>query len=179
MTKAEIDNFLKSAYSKAEYELMFQKARNEELIFNLIWEMVMERADNQSWRLLWILDHATEKSNRFIFPILDKLYQQLLITNNESFIREGMKLILRCPINEEYAGKLLKRCIGWMNDRKKKMSSQTMGLEFFYRICLLYPEMIPELLAHIDNISEWATSAGYLHRLKIIRNQLEKKPARN
>lgn len=174
MTKNEIDNFLKSAYSKTGYELMFQKARDEELIFMLVWEMVLERADNQTWRLLWILDHATEKNNRFLFPILDSLYKRLLRTNNESFIREGMKLILRCPINEEYAGELLERCIGWMNDRKKKMSSQTMGLEFFYRMCLIYPEMGSELLAHIDNISEWTTSPGYIHRLKKIRKQLKK-----
>ncbi|HPR60185.1 MAG TPA: hypothetical protein PLF35_04520 [Prolixibacteraceae bacterium] len=174
MTKKEIDQFLTSAYSKAEYELMFEKARTDRQVFDTVWEMATERPDHQSWRLLWILDHATEKSNQFIFPILGQLYARLLKTNNESFIRQGMKLVLRCPIDEDFAGELLERCIVWMTDPKKKISSQCMGLEFFYRVCQIYPEMKSELLAYIENISEWAVSAGYKHRLKEIRKNLDK-----
>lgn len=179
MTKNDIDQFLKSAYSKSDYEFIFNRARTDKQVFDNVWQMAYERPDNESWRLLWILDHATEKDNRFIFPILDQLYQRLLKTNNESFIRQGMKLVLRCPVKEEYAGELLERCIVWMNDPKNKISSQAMGLEFFYRVCQIYPEMTPELLAYIDNIQEWAGSPGYKHYLKKVRKKLTKKPTQN
>jgi hypothetical protein len=173
MNISEIEDFLAGAYSKADYEILFKKATDDEAFFKTIWEMASQQPDHQSWRLLWILDHATEKSNRFIFPILEQLYQRVLKTTNESFIRQSMKLILRCPVNEDYAGELLERCVGWMTDPKLKISSQCMGLEFFYRVCKLYPEMKPELLAHIESIEEWATSAGYKHQLKEIRKQLQ------
>lgn len=175
MTKTEIEKFLSGAYSKADYEFLFKKASIDQPFFNTIFEMASEQPDHVSWRLLWILDHATEKSNRFIFPILDQLYQSVLKTTNESFIRQAMKLILRCPVVEDFAGELLERSVVWMTDPKLKISSQVMGLEFFYRVCQIYPEMKPELLAHIENIAEWATSAGYKHRLKEIGKQLQKK----
>ena len=174
MTCEEIEFFLTSAYSKAEYDLMFQRTAENFDLFLMIWEMAKGKPATDAWRLLWILDHATEKRNDFIFPILDEIYEIVLKTNNESFIRHAMKLILRCPINEEYAGELLDRCVKWMNDPKAKVSSQGLGLEFFYRVCQLYPEMAPELLAHMDEMLERHPSAGMKVRLRQIREQFEK-----
>lgn len=172
MTKQEIETFLKSAYSKAEYDLLFKQTAESLDLFMTVWEMAQEKPPKDAWRLLWILDHATEKRNDFIFPILDDLYLNVLKTDNESYIRQAMKLILRCPVNEEYAGELLNCCVKWMNDPKAKISSQGLGLEFFYQVCQLYPEMAPELIAHIDDIIERSPSAGYRVRLRKIRSEL-------
>ena len=173
MTREEIENFLNSAYSKAEYELMFRRTAEDHDLFSTLWEISREKPFKDAWRLLWILDHATEKRNNFIFPILDELYQNVLKTDNESYIRQAMKLILRCPVNEEYAGELLEKCVQWMTNPKAKISSQGLGLEFFYQVCRLYPEMAPELVAHIDDIMERSPSAGYKVRLRQIRQQLQ------
>ena len=138
----------------------------------MVWDIAREMPDEEAWRYLWILDHATEKNNIPLFPILDDLYKMVLKTENESVIRQTLKLILRCPVSEDYAGELLDRCVKWMNDPKAKISSQCLGLEFFYQCTLLYPEMAPELLAHIDDIMERTPSAGYKVRLKQIVVQL-------
>ncbi|MGF7138029.1 hypothetical protein [Roseimarinus sediminis] len=175
MTTTEIENFLYTAYSKAEYELMFQKTCQSRELFLTIWEMVRDRPPEKGWRLLWIMDHATEKDHRFILPILDELYQLVLRTKNESFIRHAMKLILRCPIDEEYAGALLERSIEWMNNARAKVSTQGLGLEFFYQVCLIYPELEGELLAHMDAMIERKPGAGMSVRIRQIREQLNKK----
>lgn len=172
-TQIEIENLLSSLYSKADYEVMFKRAAEERELFLLLWEIIKSKPESESWRMMWILDHGSEKNNRFILPILNEIYDRLLKSNNESFIRHAMKLILRCPINEDYAGELLDRCIGWMNDPKAKVSSQGLGLEFFYRVCQLYPEMKPELLAHIDEIEERSPSAGMKVMLREIRAKLD------
>jgi hypothetical protein len=171
-TRNEIELMLESVYSKADYEFLFKKAETNPEFFYMVWDIASEKPDDQSWRYLWILDHATEKNNTHLFPILDGLYKIVLKTNNESVIRQTMKLILRCPICEDYAGELLDRCVKWMNDPKAKISSQCLGLEFFFKTCQLYPEMASELLAHIDDIMERTPSAGYKVRLRQIRNQL-------
>jgi hypothetical protein len=174
MTRQEIETLLKAVYSTADYEYLFQMAEKEQDFFNTVWEMACEQPDSQSWRLLWILDHATEKRNDFIFPILDELYKRVLKTKNESYIRQTMKLILRCPILDEYASELIDRCIIWMNNPDAKISSQCLGLEFFFQTCQLYPEMKPELIAYIDNILELSSpSAGYRLRLSKTRSELE------
>ncbi|MFA9388175.1 MAG: hypothetical protein ACERKD_00120 [Prolixibacteraceae bacterium] len=172
-SRTEIEQVLSSIYSKAEYDVLFAETAKSRELFKLLWEMIKEKPESESWRMMWILDHATEKKNDFILPILDELYERVLLTNNESFIRHAMKLILRCPINENYAGELLDRCIKWMNDPKAKMSSQGLGLEFFYRVCQLYPEMYPELMAHMEDMLERHPSAGLEVRLKQIRSKLE------
>jgi hypothetical protein len=175
MNTKELKNFLDNAYSKQEYDYLFEKATNDQDFFMTTWALAKSLPDEKAWRVLWILDHATEKQNSFIFPILDEVYRCAVKTKNESMVRQTMKLILRCPVNEEYAGELLERCVEWMNDPKAKISSQCLGLEFFYKTCLLYPEMAPELLAYINDIIERSPSAGYKLRLKQIRSQLQSK----
>jgi hypothetical protein len=160
-TEEDIEKLFNSAYSKADYEFLFKKAELEQVFFNMVWGMAKKAHYDKSWRLLWILDHATEKNNRFILPILPELYQYILKTNHESCIRQSMKLIIRCPIDEEYGGELLNLCTQWMNNPRAKISSQCLGLQFFYKVCQIYPEMSPELIAHIDDIIERAPSPGY------------------
>jgi len=172
MTKEEVTQMLDAVYSKADYEFLFKKAETDADFFFLVWNIAYEIPEDQSWRYLWILDHATEKNNANLMPILDDLYKWVLKTNHESVLRHTLKLILRCPVNEDYAGELLDRCVKWMFETKAKISSQCLGLEFFFKCCQLYPEMAPELLAYIDEISARTTSAGYKVRLKQIRTQL-------
>lgn len=173
-TKKEIELLLTSLYSKSDYDVMFVRASKDQELFLLMWEIINEMDEKDSWRIMWILDHATKKDNTFIFDILDELYVKVMNTNNESFLRIGMNLIMRCPINEDFAGEMLDKCVVWMHETKKKMSTQVMGLEFFYRVCLLYPEMKPELLAHMDDISARnPASAGLRVRLRDIRKKLE------
>ena len=174
-TREEVEHILSSIYSKAEYDVLFKEASKNQVFFNLLWEIVKEKKESESWRIVWILDHATEKKNDFILPILDEIYERILKSKHEGFIRLSMKLILRCPVNEDFAGELLDRCIGWMNDPKLNISSQVLGLEFFYKVCQLYPEMSPELLAYINEMMERSPSAGMKVRLKQIRSQLDRK----
>ncbi len=174
MTREEVLNLLDSVYAKADYDFLFLKAANDYEFFKLIWDISKERPFNKSWRLLWILDHATRKKNDFILPILEDLYKLVLATDNDSYIRQSMLLILRCPLNEDYLSELLDRSVVWMNDTKGKISNQALGLEFFYQTCKLYPEMCPELMANIDDLMERKPSAGMNVRLKKIKGELEK-----
>ncbi len=173
MTKQEVRQMLEAVYSKDDYDFLFKKASDDQFFFTLIWEISQEVDEKDSWRYLWILDHATQNSNANLLPIVNDLYKMALTTNNESVIRQTMKLVLRCPVNEEYAGELLDRCVKWMFEPKAKISSQCLGLEFFFKCCQLYPDMKPELQAYIEEISSRTNSAGYKARLKQISEQLQ------
>jgi hypothetical protein len=172
MTKEEVTRMLDAVYTKADYEFLFIKAETDSEFFQLVWIIACDIPEDDSWRYLWILDHATEKSIDNLMPILIDLYKWVLKTDHESVLRHVLKLILRCPVNEEYAGALLDRCVKWMFEPKAKISTQCLGLEFFFKCCQLYPEMAPELLAYIDEISARTTSSGYIVRLKQIKAQL-------
>lgn len=174
ITRKEIEDLLASVYSKADYDVMFERASNDQALFLMLWEIIKDMPAKDSWRVLWILDHATKKDNRFIFLILEELYQRVMNESHEGFLRIGLSLILRCPINEDYAGEMLDKCVQWMNDPKRKIATQAMALEFFYQVCLIYPEMSPELLAYMDEMSEREPSAGLRVRIREIRKNLDK-----
>jgi len=173
MTREEVLILLESVYSKADYDYLFLKAEKDIDFFNLVWDISKERPFNKSWRLLWILDHATRKKNDFIIPILDDLYRLVLSTDNESYIRQSMLLILRCPLKEDFISELLEKSIAWMNDPRGKVSTQALGLEFFYQVCKMYPEMSPELISNIDDLLERRPSSGMKIRLRKIKGDLE------
>ncbi len=165
---------LKDLHFNEDYDFFIQAASKDQTLFIEIFNFLKTLKEKDQWRILWLLDHASENNFDYILPILNDLYKLVLKTNNESNIRQGMKLIFRHPIDEEYAGELLERCIQWMLNPKAKISTQVSGLEFFYRTTLLYPELKNELLTYIDQIMEESPSAGYKNRLSKIKNELLK-----
>ena len=172
-TKEKIRQLLKDLYFKEDYEYLTKQAKANQDIFNLIYDYQKSIPEKNRWRVLWILDHASEDDYKRIAPILHDLYSVALKTTNESIIRQTMKLILRQPINEDYAGELLDHCVEWMLNPKAKISSQVLGLEFFFQVTKIYPELSTELLTYIDQILEETPSAGYKNRLLKIRKQLQ------
>jgi hypothetical protein len=175
MTEFEIDQHLARPYSDNKYTLLFDIASQDEAVFATICDMIKKRPAEESWRLLWVLEHASEKNHNMILPLINTLYLKVLETKNESFIRIAMKLIMRFDIDDEYAGVLLERCIGWMHSDNKNKSTRVTGLEFFYRMCLLYPELSIELIAHIDRMQQYDLSAGEKVRIRQIIKNLHKK----
>lgn len=175
--KEKIHQLLKDLYFKEDYEFLTEQAKANQDIFNFIYDFQKSIPEKDRWRVLWILDHASEEHFELIVPILDDLYAVALKTTNESIIRQTMKLILRQSVNEKYAGELLERCVEWMLNPKAKISSQVLGLEFFFQVTKIYPELSTELLTYIDQILEETPSAGYKNRLLKIRKQLLKKKA--
>lgn len=172
MNAKDIETFLEETYFKAEYELMFQKTTGNRELFLSLWNFVKENPKGKTWRLLWIMEHATEKDNSLIFEILDELHELALKTNNDSYRRIGLKMILRCPLHEEYAGLMLDKCIEWINNPKVKVGTRALAFEYFSRTCQQYPEMAPEMLAIIDEQMERSPSAGLKSRMMQIRKQL-------
>ena len=171
-TTEKINQQLKDLYFKQDYEYLTQQARMNQEVFNHIYHYHKTLPEKDQWRLLWILDHASEDQFELITPVLEDLYSVALKTQNESNIRQSMKLILRQPILEEYAGELLERCIEWMLNPKAKISSQVLGLEFFYQVTLIYPELSVELNTYIEQVLEESPSMGYKNRLQKIRKKL-------
>jgi hypothetical protein len=172
MKAQDIDKFLDEAYFKAEYELMFQKTAGNRELFLTLWNIIKENPKGKTWRLLWIMEHATEKDNSLIFEILDELHDLVLNTNNDSYRRIGLKMTLRCPLQEGHIGLMLDKCIEWINNPKVKVGTRALAFEYFSRTCQRYPEMAPEMIAIIDEQMERSPSAGLKSRMKQIKKQL-------
>lgn len=165
MTVSEFQSIIEQRFSKQILNYLVQETAKNPELFRRVWELGKDKNFKQSWRCLWIIDCLTEKNQTYIVPILDEIYQLLLTTNNESTIRFTMKFILRCDLKEEHIPILLDKSIAWMNNPKSKVSSQVLGLEYFRRVCLLYPEMKQELRVIIEDQLERSPSAGYKNRL--------------
>jgi len=173
MISSDIQTVIESNYLRNEFELLIQKATADRAFCMALWDVAKQHKGQKIWRYLWMIDRATERNPQWIEPIVEEVYQLLLHTKNESVIRHTMKLILRCKLKEEHMTELLDKCIVWMNNPAAKISSQVLGLEYFWRVCKLYPEMNQELLSLVEHILERGEiSAGYKNRLRKIHERL-------
>jgi hypothetical protein len=173
MIDTGIQLVIESNYQRNEFELLIQKATADQAFCMALWDIAKQHKGQKIWRYLWMIDRATERNPQWIEPIVDDVYQLLLFTKNESVIRHTMKLVLRCPLNEEHITTLLDKSIAWMNNPAAKISSQVLGLEYFRRVCKLYPEMCPELLSLVEHILERGEiSSGYKNRLRKVWAEL-------
>lgn len=166
-----IQTIIEEGVSKRTLNYLVAETKKDQKLFNWLWKFGKDESYKQNWRCLWIIDNVTEKDNAPLKPILDEIYQLLIFTENESLVRFALKFILRFDLIEEYIPTLLDKSTAWMCNPKAKISSQVLGLEYFRRVCILYPEMKPELHATIEDQLERSPSAGYKNRLLRVKKE--------
>lgn len=172
ITDEKLLQLIKDARFKGDFEWIFKKAREENKFFMQVWNLAIRKTEVPAWRLLWIMDHATEKSNDFLQPILNDLYKYVLESDDESNIRLGTKLILRCQLVDEYIPPMLEKSIEMMTAPKSQVSNQVQSLEFFLQVCRIYPDMSTELIAYIEEALSHKPSTGYKYRLLKAKKEL-------
>lgn len=173
MTKQELKEQLKIIRSKEETEAWANDVSNNETLFLKLWEIVKEEAHPSAWRAFWVMDKTTTKDHALIMTILEELYELMMNTANEAYIRHGMKMIFRCPIDEDLALPLLDQSLLWLNNQHAKMSTRGCSLLLFFEIYKIYPDLKPELVGILEDQREKQPSPGVLSIIKRIEKALK------
>lgn len=171
-------NELRPVFSKGMGNIDFQEwmlvASKDPKVFKEFWEIAQKDEEPYAWRALWIIEHAIQKNK----SLLDNIYSDLLLliirTENNSFLRIGLKIINLKPVEEsDTSGRLLMKCEKILLNPKIPIATRANALQFFFEFCKTVPELIPELKVLMEHLEEQEGSSGMKARFRIIRKTLK------
>lgn len=124
-------------------------------------------------RASWIISSVSEKHPELVTP-----YVPLLIDSVKSFKIDGIKrniqnALTKQSIPEDYQAKTIDICFEFMLDPKETVAVKVLSMQIIANLCKVYPELIPELKAAIDDQLPKTTAAFHArarHVLKEIGN---------
>ena len=160
MDRKELEQILRDIYSKEGIYELADRASKDQAIFLHLWEITKEMPFHKAWRASWVMDHATDKDVRFLYDIIDEVYELFPGLNNESLIRHFLKFLLKCPINVDLGLPVLDKCLEILNNPKAKVAGRGWSLQYFFEFTKVYPDMKYELLGVIDDLHDKEPSAG-------------------
>ena len=108
----------------------------------------------------------------FLFiPHIPRILNVLPHLKTEGVIRGFLKTFaeLQLPLNDEDQGYLADMAFELANDVKKPIALRVYSLDILMKLCEQYPDLIPELLAIIDNFEINGSAALAVKRRRILK----------
>ncbi|MCQ2205121.1 MAG: hypothetical protein MJZ15_11865 [Bacteroidales bacterium] len=160
---------LQGSYGEREAQAAYNeiKAKNDFIGFAIDY---MHDEDYQVARnALWVLTKATDDELLQLQPILDKLIDLTMHTDNSSVRRLSMNIIVRLKMEkEEIRTDLLDFCLEHATNMTEYPGIQSLAIKIAYKICSFYPELMGELMRILDGME----IEYYKPAVKSIRNRI-------
>lgn len=144
---------------------------------NLLTEIALKSDHPKSWRAAWILDKIHEKNKNLVVPFIPAIINQLKVEKNEGKKRHLLKLISLNEIPENEKSYLIDFCIAIFTSAKDPIAVRVHAMQILFEISQTIPEIIPEILAIIEQQLEEHPSAGLESRGNKIVKKLRKQIA--
>jgi len=124
-------------------------------------------------RASWIISSVSEKHPELVNPYVPQLIDTVKSFKIDGIKRNIQNALTKQIIPEEYQGKLIDICFEFMLASKETVAVKVLSMQIIANHCKLYPELIPELKAAIDDQLPKTTAAFHSrarHVLKQIGN---------
>ena len=140
-----------------------------------VYRMIFDTEISVSWRAAWACQKICEKH-----PELFSSEQFLEITSlAKSTSHQGLKRGCLCVLNnlkipEPIPVDLLDSCFEWMISQKSSIAVQALSLRLLQRFCVIEPDLIPELMAYLENFETENLSPGMKATRRNVLKELQK-----
>jgi hypothetical protein len=124
-------------------------------------------------RASWIISSVSEKHPELITPYVPQLIDTVKSFKIDGIKRNIQNALTRQTIPENYQAKTIDICFEFMLDPKETVAVKVLSMQIIANLCKVYPELIPELKAAIDDQLPKTTAAFHArarHVLKEIGN---------
>lgn len=120
-------------------------------------------------RASWIISSVSEKHPELVTP-----YVPLLIDSVKSFKIDGIKrniqnALTKQSIPEDYQAKTIDICFEFMLDPKETVAVKVLSMQIIANLCKVYPELISELKAAIDDQLPKTTAAFHARARHVLK----------
>lgn len=170
-----IKNILKNSYNKGQIEAVANFACTSKENFQILFHIFIGDDTRMAQMASWSLSYAVRKSPHLIQPYLKELIDQLdKKDKHNAVIRNTVRILQDIEIPEQYHGKLMNNCFGFIEEPKTPVAIKAFSLTILFNLCKIYPEIKQELILIIEDNMLHAAPAFKSRGRKILL-QLKKK----
>jgi hypothetical protein len=142
----------------AQHVVLFPDHLNE------LMDLVFDETDQRNWRAAWILDKVNEKDPSLVTPFLESITLFVPTTKNSGKKRHLLKIISFQSLAKEHYGLMLDYCAKTFTSADEPVAVRVHAMQILYNLATDEKELIPEVIATIENEIEFRGSAGIASR---------------
>ena len=138
---------LQGSYSEGEALAIYKEVKTSNDFIGFALRFMYDEDYQVARNALWGLTKATDKELSQLQPILDKLIDLAMATDNSSVRRLSMNVIDRLKIDkDEIRTDFLDFCFSHAVDLAEYPGIQSLAIKLAYKMCSYYPELMDELI---------------------------------
>lgn len=175
MTKQyeNIKSQLQVEISKFNTEYVSDAVGNNEDMFKMLWEMILQEEHPIPWKAAWVFDTVAER-----YPYMVESHIPEIVNNLSKFKEDGVKrstlrILTRHQLPEDKIGLLFNICYDWMTSGAESIAVKVHAMQICYDISKMEPEIKKELHDTIETIMP-ANSTGFQNRAGKLLEKLKK-----
>ncbi len=138
--------------------------------FDTIYALITNADTKISWRAAWACQKVFEKYPGFMEGKQEELIRMVMKSNHSGTRRILLSILLELPIAAPLPVDLLEFCFANMLDPDQAIAIQSLCIKMAYKLCLLEPELLPELKLYLEHAEPEYYSPGVKN---CIRNTLK------
>lgn len=139
--------------------------------FDVIYRLIKDPQDKISWHAIWACQKVFEKYPEFLKGKQKELIDLVMKDNHSGKRRILLSILLELPTPQPLPLHFLEFCFNHMLDLNQAIATQALCIKMAYKLCLLEPELLPELKLYLENAEPEYYSPGVK---SCIRNVLKK-----
>lgn len=160
---------LRQPFSKGGAQEIYREIKSDGTFLDFAWHYAFLDDSRIARNALWGLCQASDSELSALQPILDKLIDQAMQTEDSSVRRMTLSLIDRLEISAAHVrADFLDFCLDHMASMSEPSGVQSVCMKLAFRMCRFYPELMDEL----KRVLEAMEADYYLPAVKNVRNKI-------
>lgn len=144
--------------------------------FERVFDLIFDSDDKVAWRAAWACEKIIQKFPEFIDnQKLEKITMLSLNTKHDGLHRISLSILNSIPTIDSLNVELINSCFEWMISVKQPVAVQALSLKLLLKYCKIEAELIPELIAYLENFDSDQLSPGMLSCRRNALKELRKK----
>ncbi len=144
-----------------------------------VYTLIFDADTTVAWRAAWTCQKISEKQPElFNDNYFNELAAISISTSHDGIKRGCLSILNRLPIPRPIPVALINACFDGMISTKSAVAVQALSLKLLYKFCLTEPDLIPELVAYLENFENEGLSPGMLSTrrnvIKLLKNNKQK-----
>lgn len=172
MDRVAFDELLGSTCSKREMLIITDAVCRDPKRVEELWQVAISDGRN-GWRGVWALAHVSEVCPNLLLPYIGDITAMMINAKHLGLKRELLKILLQHPLPSDPSGELLDDCFSTAASGIFPVGLRMYAMEMVAKYCKIYPELIPEFTAVLEDIVAEPPSVGTKGRALKLLKQFE------